>query len=145
LQTHTGLIVVGAIVAVVVIALLARLVGRPYALAAAYVFLVLGLLLGAQSPVTRIQSAVAAVAFPVLVLLWMRGRAYVPWALFATAVLATSFLSGSVTSFSREALFAFPLFWAVADGPRLVRHPLVAIAAIAANVAYALTLTKYTP
>jgi hypothetical protein len=106
---------------------------------------VLGLLLGAQSPVTRIESALAAVAFGALVLLWMRGRPYVPWALFASAVLAASFLSGSVISFGREALFAFPLFWAVADGPRLVRHPLVAIAAIAANVAYALTLTKYTP
>jgi hypothetical protein len=144
-ETHVGLIVVGAIVAVIVIALLVRFVGWMYALGAAYVFLVLGLLLGAQSPVTRIESAIAAVAFAALVLLWARGRAYLPWALFATAVLGISFLSGSVTSFGRQALFAFPLFWAVADGPRLLRHPLVAVAAIAANVAYALTLTKYAP
>ena len=83
--------------------------------------------------------------FPVLVLLWRRGRDYVPWALFATAVLATSFFSGSVTSFGRQALFAFPLFWTVADGPPLLRHRVVAAAAIAANVAYALTLTRYSP
>ena len=144
-ETHIGLIVVGAIVAVIVIAILVRFVGWTYALGAAYVFLVLGLLLGAQSPVTRIESAMAAVAFGALVLLWARGRAYLPWALFATAVLGISFVSGSVISFGREALFAFPLFWTVADGPRLLRHPLVAVAAIAANVAYALTLTKYAP
>ena len=144
-ETHIGLIVVGAIVAVIVIAILVRFVGWTYALGAAYVFLVLGLLLGAQSPVTRIESAMAAVAFGALVLLWALGRAYLPWALFATAVLGISFVSGSVISFGREALFAFPLFWTVADGPRLLRHPLVAVAAIAANVAYALTLTKYAP
>lgn len=144
-ETHTGLLLVGAVVALVVIAALARFAGRPYALAAAYLFLVLGLLFGAQSTLTRIQSAIAALAFLALILLWSRGREYVPWALFATAVLATSFFSGSVTSFARQALFAFPLFWAVADAPRLVRHPLVVVAAVAANVAYALTLTRYTP
>jgi len=52
---------------------------------------------------------------------------------------------GTVTSFARQALFAFPLYWAVADGPRPLRHPLVAAVAVAANVAFALTLAKYAP
>jgi hypothetical protein len=144
-QTHAGLLAVGAVVAAVVVVAVFRYAGRWWALGVAYLFAVATLLLGAQTPVTRIQSAIAAVAFPALVLLWLRGRAYLPWALFATAVLGTSLFSGSVTSFGRQALFAFPLFWAAADAPRLVRHPLVAAAAVAANVAYALTLTKYTP
>ena len=144
-QSHAGLLVVGLVVAAAAVGAALRLAGRWYALGVAYAFVVLALLLGAQSPVTRIQSAIAAVAFPALVLLWSRWRVYLPWAVFATAVLATSFFSGSVTSFGRQALFAFPLFWAVGDGPRLLRHPLVVAAAIAANVAYALTLTRYTP
>src|SRR5881392_2454513 len=77
--------------------------------------------------------------------LWRSGPRYRPWALFATAVIAVSFLSGTVTSFARQALFAFPLYWAVADGPRQLRHPLVAVVAVAANVAFALTLAKYAP
>jgi hypothetical protein len=144
-QTHAGVLAVGLLIGLAVIAGVYRLAGRWYAVGVAYAFAVLALLLGAQSPVTRIQSAMAAVAFTALVLLWWRRREYLPWAIFATVVLGTSFFSGSVTSFAREALFAFPLFWAVADGPRLLRHPLVAAAAIAANLAYAITLTKYTP
>ena len=103
------------------------------------------LLFGAQTTQTRIESAVLAVAVPVVGLLWRFGPRYRPWALFATAVIAVSFLSGTVTSFARQALFAFPLYWAVADGPRPLRHPLVAAIAVAANVAFALTLAKYAP
>ena len=51
----------------------------------------------------------------------------------------------TVTSFARQALFAFPVYWAVADGPRPLRHPLVAVAAAAANIAFALSLAKYAP
>jgi hypothetical protein len=60
-------------------------------------------------------------------------------------VIGVAFFSGTVTSFARQALFAFPLYWAVADGPKPLRHPLVAFTAIAANVAFALTLAKYPP
>jgi len=84
-------------------------------------------------------------AVPILGVLWWLGPRYRPWALFATAVVGVSFFSGTVTSFARQALFAFPLYWAVADGPRPLRHPLVAAVAVAANVAFALTLAKYAP
>jgi hypothetical protein len=139
------LVAIGAVVAVVAIVVLVRSVGRWYALALAYAFVVGVLLLGAQTTQTRIQSAILAVVVPTLVLCWSLGRRYWPWAAFATVVAAVSVFSGSVTSFGRQALFAFPLYWAVADGPRPLRHPLLALAAIAANITYALTLTKYAP
>ena len=127
------------------IALAARRLNGWYAAALAYAFVVGALLFGAQTTQTRVESAVLAVAVPIVGLIWWLGPRYRPWALFATAVIALSFLSGTVTSFSRQALFAFPVYWAVADGPRQLRHPLVAVAAVVANVAFALTLAKYAP
>ena len=144
-DTHALLLGIGAVVTLVVVVFVARRYSRWYAAAIAYAFAVGALLFGAQTPQTRIESAVAAVMFPVVGLLWWLGPRYRPWALFATAVVGVSFLSGTVTSFARQALFAFPVYWAVADGPRPLRHPLVAVAAVAANVAFALTLAKYAP
>jgi len=144
-DVHAALLITGAIVAAVLIALAARRLNRWYAAALAYAFVVGALLFGAQTTLTRVESAVLAVAVPIVGLLWWLGPRYRPWALFATAVIALSFLSGTVTSFSRQALFAFPVYWAVADGPRQLRHPLVAVAAVVANVAFALTLAKYAP
>jgi len=144
-DVHAALLITGAVVATVLIALAARRLNRWYAAALAYAFVVGALLFGAQTTQTRMESAVLAVAVPIVGLLWWLGPRYRPWALFATAVIALSFLSGTVTSFSRQALFAFPVYWAVADGPRQLRHPLVAVAAVVANVAFALTLAKYAP
>jgi hypothetical protein len=125
--------------------MIARRFGRWYAGGLAYALIAAALLFGAQSTQATIESAVLAVAAPILGVLWWLGPRYRPWALFATAVVAVSFLSGTVTSFARQALFAFPIYWAVADGPRPLRHPLVAAAAIVANIAFALTLAKYPP
>ena len=144
-HVHALLLACAAVVAIVAVAFVARRFGRWYAAATAYTFVVAALLLGAQTPQTRIQSAIAAVVFPLVGLLWWLGQRYRPWALFATAVVTVSFLSGTVTSFARQALFAFPVYWAVADGPRPLRHPLVAVAAVVANIAFALTLAKYAP
>jgi hypothetical protein len=144
-DVHAALLIAGGIVAAVLIALAAQRLNRWYAAALAYAFVVGALLFGAQTTQTRVESAVLAVAVPIVGLLWWLGPRYRPWALFATAVIALSFLSGTVTSFSRQALFAFPVYWAVADGPRQLRHPLVAVAAVVANVAFALTLAKYAP
>jgi hypothetical protein len=144
-SVHAWLLIGGAFLGAVLVALVARRVGRWYAGALAYALVTAALLLGAQSPQARIESAVLAVAVPILGVLWWLGPRYRPWALFATAVLAVSFLSGTVTSFARQALFAFPLYWAIADGPRQLRHPLVAAGAVAVNVAFALTLAKYAP
>ncbi len=144
-DVHAGLLIAAAVLAAVVIVLVARWASRWYAAAVAYAFIVGALLLGAQTTQTRIQSTVLAITAPAVGLLWWLGPRYRPWALFATAVVAVSFLSGTVTSFARQALFAFPIYWAVADGPRPLRHPLIAAAAVTANVAFALTLAKYAP
>jgi len=144
-SVHAWLVIGGALVGAGIVALVARRWGRWYAGVLAYALVAAALLLGAQSTQARIESAVLAVAVPILGVLWWLGPRYQPWALFATAVIGLSFLSGTVTSFARQALFAFPLYWAVADGPRPLRHPLVAAVAVAANVAFALTLAKYAP
>ena len=144
-SVHAWLLIGGALGGAALVALAARRLGRWYAGALAYALVAAALLLGAQSTVARIESAVLAVAVPLLGVVWWLGPRYRPWALFATAVVAVSFFSGTVTSFARQALFAFPLYWAVADGPRPLRHPLVAAAAVVANVAFALTLAKYPP
>jgi hypothetical protein len=144
-SVHAWLLIGGAIAGAVLVALVARWWGRWYAGALAYGLIAAALLLGAQSTQARIESAVLALAVPVLGVIWRLGPLYRPWALFATAVVAVSFFSGTVTSFARQALFAFPLYWAVADGPRPLRHPLVVAGAIVANVAFALTLAKYPP
>jgi hypothetical protein len=142
---HATWLIAAALVGLVLIALVARRLGRWYAGGLAYALAAGALLLGAQTTQTRIESAILALSLPILALLWRLGPRYRPWALFATAVIAVSFFSGTVTSFARQALFAFPVYWAVADGPRPLRHPLVALVAVVANVAFALTLARYPP
>ncbi|HEX6491767.1 MAG TPA: hypothetical protein VF002_10415 [Gaiellaceae bacterium] len=145
LHAHALVVGVGGLVAAALVLLAARRLGRWHALVVAYLFVVSALLLGAQTTQTRIESALLAGVVPLLGLLWRLGVRYRPWALYATAVVAVSFFSGTVTSFARQALFAFPLYWAVANGPRQLRHPAVAALGVAANLAFALTIAKYAP
>jgi hypothetical protein len=142
---HRLLVAVAVVLGAAVVVLVARRFGLIPAAVLAYLGVSGLLLLGAQTPQTRIQSAILALAVLMLVVLVRLGPLYWPWAAFVAAILGISVFSGSVTSFGRQALFAFPLYWAVADGPRPLRHPLLAVAAIAANVAFALTLAKYAP
>ncbi len=142
---HAPLLVPAALVAAAVVVLLARRFGRRNAAAVAYLFLAAALLLAARTTLTRIESAILALATLAILYLFTRGREYLPWALFAAVVVGLSVFSGSVTSLGRQALFAFPVYWAAADAPRPFRHPLVVVAAVAANVAFALTLAKYAP
>src|SRR4051794_5368057 len=142
---HWLLVLVAVVLGTAVVAVVTRRFGLLPAVVLAYLGVSALLLLGAQTPQTRIESAILAVAMLMLVVLVRLGPLYWPWTAFVTAILAISVFSGSVTSFGRQALFAFPLYWAAADGPRPFRHPLVAVAAVAANVAFALTLAKYAP
>jgi hypothetical protein len=73
------------------------------------------------------------------------GHRYRPWAAFATVVIATLLLSGTMQSFGRQSLFAFPIFWAIADGPRWLRSPFLAVAGFAGNVVLVLLLTHFAP
>ena len=48
-------------------------------------------------------------------------------------------------SFGRQSLFAFPIFWAVADGPRWLRWPPLAVLGFAGNIVLVLLLTRFAP
>jgi hypothetical protein len=109
------------------------------------VLLVPLVVLAARTGATAVQVAQCAFVLPLAGILWTMGRAHRVWALFASAVLALSLLSGSVQSFGRQALFAFPLLWVPAEGPSWLRaRPVVALA-LAANVALCLTVTRWAP
>src|SRR5262249_53010695 len=131
------------LVALVVLRLRRRY--RPYALAGAYVAAALPLVLAGGSTHTRVETALAALACGLTVVLWSMGPRYRIWALYATAVLAFSLVSGTVWSIGRHALFAFPIFWAIADGPKLLRSRPVLALGFAANIAWALTLPQFPP
>jgi hypothetical protein len=92
-----------------------------------------------------VEDASAALVLPLLVVLWRLGPRYRPWAVFATAVIGLLLLSGTMQSFGRQSLFAFPIFWAIADGPRWLRYPPLAVLGFAANLGLALMLTRYAP
>jgi hypothetical protein len=103
------------------------------------------LLAATQSLEGFVDSARAALVLPLLVVLWRLGPRYQPWAAFATAVVGLLLLSGTMQSFGRQSLFAFPIFWAIAEGPRWLRYPPLAVLGFAANLGLALLLTRYAP
>jgi hypothetical protein len=92
-----------------------------------------------------VDSARAAIVLPLLVLLWRLGPRYRPWAAYSTVVVGLLLLSGTIQSFGRQSLFAFPIFWAVAEGPRWLRSAPVAALGFAANLALVLFLTRFAP
>jgi hypothetical protein len=137
-----GLLAVAAVVALVAAW---RRFG-PWATAiGAYACAVPVLLAATRSLEGFVDSARAALVLPLLVVLWRLGPRYRPWAAFATAVTALLLLSGTIQSFGRQSLFAFPIFWAIADGPRVLRAPVLAVLGFAANVALVLLLTHFAP
>jgi hypothetical protein len=111
----------------------------------AYVCAVPLLLAATKSLQGFVDSARAALVLPLLVLLWRLGARYRPWAAFATAVTVLLLLSGTIQSFGRQSLFAFPIFWAIADGPRWLRSPPFAVLGLAANLGLVLLLTHFAP
>jgi len=92
-----------------------------------------------------VDSARAALVLPLLVLLWRLGPRYRPWAAFATVVAGLLILSGTIQSFGRQSLFAFPIFWAIADGPRWLRSAPLALLGFSANIGLVLLLTRFAP
>jgi hypothetical protein len=114
-------------------------------LVVAYACAVPLLLAAKQSLEGFVDNARAALVLPLLAVLWRLGPRYRPWAAFATAVIGLLLLSGTMQSFGRQSLFAFPIFWAIADGPRWLRYPPLAVLGFAANLGLALMLTRYAP
>lgn len=111
----------------------------------AYVCAVPLLLAATQSLQGFVDSARAALVLPLLVVLWRLGPRYRPWAAYATVVVVLLLLSGTIQSFGRQSLFAFPIFWAVAEGPRWLRWPPLAALGFAANLTLVLLLTRFAP
>jgi hypothetical protein len=145
LERHGVLIGLLAVGAAVAIALAWRQFGLWPTLVVAYACAAALLLAATQSLEAFVDSARAAVVLPLLVVLWRLGPRYRPWAAFATAVIVLLLLSGTMQSFGRQSLFAFPIFWAIAEGPRPLRHPLLAALGFAANLGLVLLLTSFAP
>jgi hypothetical protein len=60
-------------------------------------------------------------------------------------VVGLLLFSGTMQSFGRQSLFAFPIFWAIAEGPRWLRYPPLAALGFAANLGLVLLLTRFAP
>jgi hypothetical protein len=104
------------------------------------------LLLAATSSLQGFADSVrAALVLPLLLVLWRLGPRYRPWAAYATVVVVVLLLSGTIVSFGRQSVFAFPIFWAIADGPRALRSPALAALGLTANLALVLLLTRLIP
>jgi hypothetical protein len=137
-----GLLAVGAAAAIV---LAWRQFGFWPTAVVAYACAVALLLAATQSLEAFVDSARAALILPLLVVLWRLGPRYRPWAAFATSVIALLLLSGTMQSFGRQSLFAFPIFWAIAEGPPWLRLPPLAVLGFAANLGLVLLLTHFAP
>jgi hypothetical protein len=145
LANHAVPIVLLGLVAVAVLVLAYRRFG-PWATAiGAYVCAVPVLLAATRSLEGFVDSARAAMVLPLLVVLWRLGPRYRPWAAFSTVVVVLLLFSGTIQSFGRQSLFAFPIFWAIADGPRWLRWPPLAVLGFAGNIVLVLLLTHFAP
>ena len=142
---HAVVLVPLALVAAVVLILAWRRFGWLPTLAVAYVCALPLLFAATTSTHSLVDSARAALVLPLLFLLWRMGPRYRPWAVFATAVVALILASGLMKSFGRQSLYAFPIFWAIGEGPSWLRsRPLLALG-FAANLGLALLLTRFAP
>jgi hypothetical protein len=145
LERHGLVIGLLAAAAVVILVFAWRRFGAWPTAIAAYACAVPLLLAATKSLQGFLDSARAALVLPLLVLLWRLGPRYRPWAAFATAVTVVLLLSGTIQSFGRQSLFAFPIFWAIADGPRWLRSPPLAVLGFGANIGLVLLLTHFAP
>jgi hypothetical protein len=145
LERHGLLIGLLAVVAAAAILLAWRQFGLWPTAVVAYACAAALLLAATQSLEALVDSARAALVLPLLVVLWRLGPRYRPWAAFATAVVVLLLLSGTMQSFGRQSLFAFPIFWAVAEGPPWLRLPPLAVLGFASNLGLALLLTRFAP
>ncbi len=145
LERHGLLIALLAVVVAAAIVLTWRQLGPWPTAVIAYACAVPLLLAATQSLEGFVDSARAALILPLLAVLWRLGPRYRPWAAFATAVIGLLLFSGTMQSFGRQSLFAFPIFWAIAEGPRWLRYPPLAVLGFACNLGLALLLTHYAP
>ena len=142
---HAPLIAVLVVAAAAAIVLAWRRFGLLPTIVLAYVCAVPLLLAATQSLQGFVDSARCVLILPLLVVLWRLGPRYRPWAAYATLVVAVLLLSGLMHSFGRQSLYAFPIFWALGEGPSWLRRPPLAAVGFAANLGIALLLTRFAP
>jgi hypothetical protein len=135
-----GLVAGGAAVAIVW-----RQFGPGPTIVLAYACVVAVLLAATQSLQGFTDTARCVLILPLLVVLWRMGPRYRPWTLFAGAVVLALLASGLMHSFGRQSLYAFPIFWALGEGPAWLRKPPLAALGFAANLGLALLLTRFAP
>jgi hypothetical protein len=145
LERHGLLIALLAVLAAAAITIAWRRFGLWPTAVIAYACAVPLLLAATQSLAGFVNSSRAALVLPLLAVLWRLGPLYRPWAAFATAVIGLLLFSGTMESFGRQSLFAFPIFWAIAEGPRWLRYPPLAVLGFAANLGLVLLLTRFAP
>ena len=142
---HPLPIALAVVAACAIVAAVWRRFGLRTTIVAAYVCAVPLLLAATQSLQGFVDSARCALVLPLLVVLWRLGPRFRAWALYATVVVVALLGSGLMQSFGRQSLFAFPLFWAIGEGPAWLRRPPLAVLGFAANLVLALLLTRFAP
>ena len=145
LEAHTALIVLGLVAGCALVVLVWRQFGPFATIVVAYACAVPVLLAATQSLQGFTDTARCVLILPLLVVLWRMGRHYRPWALFAGAVVLALLGSGLMHSFGRQSLYAFPIFWAIGEGPAWLRKPWLAALGFAANLGLALLITRFAP
>jgi hypothetical protein len=144
-EAHTAVIVLGLLAGCVVVVFAWRRFGLLPTVVIAYACAVPILLAATQSLQGFTDTTRCLLILPLLVVLWRMGRRYRPWALFAGAVVVALLASGLMHSFARQSLYAFPIFWALGEGPAWLRKPPLAALGFAANLALALLITRFAP
>ncbi len=144
-QAHTVPLVLALVIGCALVAFAWRRLGLLPTVVVAYACAVPVLLAATQSLQGFTDTARCVLVLPLLVVLWRMGSRYRPWALFAAVVVAELLGSGLMHSFGRQSLFAFPIFWAIGEGPAWLRKPPLAALGFAANLALALLLTRFAP
>lgn len=144
-EAHTAVIVLGLLAGCAVVVFAWRRFGLLPTFVIAYACAVPILLAATQSLQGFTDTARCVLILPLLVVLWRMGPRYRPWALFAGAVVAALLASGLMHSFGRQSLYAFPIFWALGEGPAWLRKPPLAALGFAANLGLALLITRFAP
>ena len=144
-QAHTVPLVLALVIGCALVTFAWRRLGLLPTVIVAYACAVPVLLAATQSLQGFTDTARCVLVLPLLVVLWRMGSRYRPWALFAAVVVAELLGSGLMHSFGRQSLFAFPIFWAIGEGPAWLRKRPVAALGFAANLALALLLTRFAP
>src|ERR1041384_3658786 len=144
-EARTAVIALGLVAGCAVVVIAWRQYGVWTTVVIAYACVVPVLLAATQSLQGLTDTARCVLVLPLLVVLWRMGPRYRPWTFFAGAVVVALLASGLMHSFGRQSLYAFPIFWALGEGPAWLRKPPLAALGFAANLGLAVLITHFAP